>query len=116
MAERKITDLLAQELTPKPPSGSTPESHSVGADSTDLPPPGTPKYLTLERKDTRLRPGQLEELGKVTRKLNRRRKGAGERITDNTLIRLGVDLVLARAGDLVGCTEEELRQSLGLDP
>lgn len=114
MATRKITDILAQELTPEEPP-VTPETTPNAEAPDDAPPPGTPKYLTLERKDTRLRPGQLEELGKITRKLNRRRKGAGERITDNTLIRLGVDLVLARAGDLAGCTEEELRQSLGLE-
>jgi hypothetical protein len=50
----------------------------------------------------------------VRRTLNRARSGAGERITENTLIRIGVSLLLSRASELRGTTEEELRQSLGL--
>ena len=74
-----------------------------------------PKYLQLERKDTLLWPRQLNELTVLRRVLNRRRpKGAGERITENTLIRLAVDLLIANAGQLQGSTEEELRRSLGL--
>jgi hypothetical protein len=41
-------------------------------------------------------------------------KGAGERITENTLVRLAIDLLLANAGQLQGSTEDELRRSLGL--
>ena len=37
----------------------------------------------------------------------------GERTTENTLIRLTIDLI-ANAGQLHGSTEGELRQSLGL--
>jgi hypothetical protein len=76
--------------------------------------PGVPKYLRLERKDTLLWPGQLSELSVVRRTLNRARGGAGERITENTLIRIGVSLLLSRASELRGTTEEELWQSLGL--
>jgi hypothetical protein len=82
--------------------------------TSEVPTPGVPKYLQLERKDTLLWPGQMAELTVVRRMLNRARGGAGERITENTLIRIGVSLVLARAGELRGTTEEELRQSLGL--
>jgi hypothetical protein len=46
--------------------------------------------------------------------LNRNRGGAGERITQNTLIRVAVALLLSRTGDLAGTTEEELRRSVGL--
>lgn len=46
--------------------------------------------------------------------LNRARGGAGERITENTLIRVAISLLLSRASELRGTTEEELRQSLGL--
>jgi len=66
------------------------------------------KYLQLERKDTLLWPGQLNELTVLRRVLNRRKpKGEGERITENTLIRLAIDLLLANAGQLRGSTEDE---------
>lgn len=80
----------------------------------DLPTPDVPKYLRLDRKDTLLWPGQMAELTVLQRMLNKRRQGAGERITENTLIRIGVSLVLSRAAELRGVTEEELRRSLGL--
>lgn len=73
-----------------------------------------PKYLTLERKETRLHDGQLDQLTVLTRRLNKARNGAGERITDNTLIRVAVDLLLDQAGNLAGATENELRKSVGL--
>ncbi|BAQ63111.1 streptococcal hemagglutinin protein (plasmid) [Geminocystis sp. NIES-3708] len=74
-----------------------------------------PKYLTLVRKEARLTEGQLDDLTLLVRKLNRTRRGKGERITENTLIRLAVDLLLQRAEFLTGATEEDLRHSLGLD-
>ena len=65
--------------------------------------------------DTLLWPRQLNELTVLRRVLNRRRpKGAGERITENTLVRLAIDLLIANAGQLQGSTEDELRRSLGL--
>lgn len=72
-----------------------------------------PKYLTLLRKETRLREDQFDDLTALARTLNRRRKG-GERITENTLIRLAVDLLLKEADQLEGSTEEELREALDL--
>jgi hypothetical protein len=52
----------------------------------------------------------------LRRVLNRKKpKGAGERITENTLIRLAVDLLISRGGELQGSsTEEEMRRRLGL--
>jgi hypothetical protein len=72
----------------------------------------TPKWQELERKELRLRPGQLDELARLRRLLNRQRAGAGERITENTLIRVAVDLLLASSGQLAGATEDELRDSV----
>jgi hypothetical protein len=74
-----------------------------------------PKYLTLDRKEARLRPDQIEELTKLTKTLNRKRRGGGERITDNTLIRIAVDLLLKRVNEVTGKTEAEIQQNLGLD-
>ena len=70
-----------------------------------------PKYLTFARKDTRLHEDQLDDLAALSRKLNRQRKG-GDRITENTLIRIAVDLLLERANQLEGNTESELRKSV----
>jgi len=64
---------------------------------------------------------QADALTMLARRLNSERRGpdgkaVGERITDNTLLRLAIDLLLARADELKGRTEEELALSLGLDP
>jgi hypothetical protein len=48
------------------------------------------------RKECRLRPDQLDALTALARRLNRERKGKGERITENTLIRWAVDLLLEK--------------------
>jgi hypothetical protein len=77
-------------------------------------PSNIPKYLQLVRKETRLREDQLEQLTALARKLNRRRKG-GERITENTLIRVAIDLLLSKEAELAGTTEAELYQALGLE-
>ncbi|MBD2395472.1 hypothetical protein H6G11_14560 [Cyanobacterium aponinum FACHB-4101] len=69
----------------------------------------------MVRKEARLREEQLDDLTILVRKLNRSRKAKGERITENTLIRLAVDLLLQQKSSLTGINEEELRQSLGLD-
>jgi hypothetical protein len=59
-----------------------------------------------------LRADQLDELARLRRALNRQRRGEGERITENTLIRVAVDMLLGRADKLRGTTEDELRKSV----
>jgi hypothetical protein len=71
-----------------------------------------PKYLTLVRKEARLREDQLQDLTNLTRSLNRKRKGSGERITENTLIRIAVDLLMNQSDELKGTTEQELLASI----
>lgn len=73
-----------------------------------------PKYETFDRKEARLRADQTERLTKLTKSLNRKRKGRGERITDNTLIRIAVDLLLSKEDILEGTTEEEIKKVLDL--
>lgn len=75
-----------------------------------------PKYLTLPRKETRLTDAQLDALTVLSRRINKTRRGTGERITDNTLIRVAVDLLLERSEELSGTTEDGLRNSVGLGP
>jgi hypothetical protein len=86
---------------PVPEVGTTGETESQ-----------TPKWKGLERKELRLRADQLDELARLRRTLNRQRAGDGERITENTLIRVAVDMLLSRADRLRGTTEDELRKSV----
>ncbi|WP_125079717.1 hypothetical protein [Mycobacterium sp. P7213] len=72
------------------------------------------RYDKLERKETRLRPDQYSSLSELSRSLNRQRRGRGDRITENTLIRVAIDLLLSREAELAGATEADLRTSLGL--
>lgn len=73
------------------------------------------RWLTFERKETRLRPDQLAWLEDTRKDLNQKRGiGTGERLTDNTLIRLAVDLLRQREADLAGATEDDLAGNLGL--
>lgn len=67
-----------------------------------------PLYLELTRKEARFRQDQLNALTTLTRQLNRRRASTGERITDNTLIRVAVDMMLEVAESLNGATETDL--------
>lgn len=79
-----------------------------------------PRYLQLTRKEARFTEEQLDGLTVLTRRLNKRRGGAGERFTDNTLIRVAVDLLLSEADTLlaggVATTEDEIRGLLGVPP
>ncbi|MDR7254939.1 hypothetical protein J2X46_003941 [Nocardioides sp. BE266] len=73
-----------------------------------------PRYLQLERKDVRMRSDQLDSLTNLSRRLNKQRRGRGERITENTLVRVAIDLLMSQADELGGFTEDELRSSLGV--
>lgn len=106
----------APELAPVPTSVPAPKQEKpVKAAATATSTAPGPLYASLERKETRLREDQLAELATHARRLSRAKtvKG-GERITDNTLIRIGIDLLLQKADDLSGNTEAELRKSVGL--
>jgi hypothetical protein len=69
-------------------------------------------YLRFVRKDTRLREDQLEALTSHARRLNRKRRSAGPRVTENTLIRVAVDLLLDRIEVAVGDDEAALLKSV----
>lgn len=56
---------------------------------------------------------QYVALSRLVRVLARRRTDrSGPRLTENTLIRVAIDLLLARANRLIGNTEGELRASV----
>lgn len=73
---------------------------------------GLPKYARLTRKDARVRADQDAALSALAKALMRRRPAKVERITENTLIRVAIDLLLAHADELRGSTEDELRDSV----
>ena len=100
----KVTELQSNEL-----------SNSVTNVLSNSQTESIPKYLTLVRKEARLREDQLDELTSLARSLNRKRQGSGERITENTLIRIAVDLLMNHKSQLKGTTEQELSASVELD-
>ncbi len=106
---RKLAELVRSE-TQRPIDQESKQPRSSPKPQPDQP----PKYLTLVRKESRLREDQLDQLTALARKLNRQKKG-GERITSNTLIRVAVDLLLSQSDELSGSTEQELRTALGLE-
>jgi hypothetical protein len=74
-----------------------------------------PKYLALERKEARLRGDQVDSLASLARRVNRQKPSrGGERITENTLIRVAVDWLLSQEDYVGGSTEEEIRRGLGV--
>jgi hypothetical protein len=72
-----------------------------------------PNYLRFVRHDLRARAEQLEALAALRRRItaDRGRAERSERITDNTLIRVAIDLLLAHGDYLAGATEEQIRES-----
>ncbi|SIO86149.1 hypothetical protein [Nocardiopsis sp. JB363] len=114
---------LPKSVSPKvPKSGSTevPESQTPATaprrrKKAAPPKPEGPKWSTLERKETLLWPDQASGLTELRRSLQRRKRaagGGGERITENTLIRVAVATLLEHGDALTGVDEAELRESL----
>jgi len=80
-----------------------------------------PKYLKLKRREARVYEEQADALTILARRVNAGRRlqdgtMTGERITDNTLLRVAIDLLLERSEELRGTTEAEIAASLGLSP
>jgi hypothetical protein len=116
-AEKEVTDSgttkVSQSVTPKkeePPNNtpSKPETDTLTESETSE----VPKYLQLERKEIRLSRAQQRELTELSRDINKARKGKGERITENTLIRIAIALLLKQQENLKGVTELELLESV----
>lgn len=130
MARANLGDLLDRIADPTPSSSPTPPAAAPEPASTAVAPVAVPKeraprparptpaepseagYLDFVRKDTRLREDQLEALTVQARRLNRAKRNTGVRITENTLIRLGIDLLLTRIERAKGDDEAALLRSL----
>lgn len=135
IADVSINSIAANEPPSSRTAEETPPTHRT-ASTTEISPTPTPlrpdqpkrmrpvqrfnsdpahmRYDEYERKETRLRDDQYGRLTTASRKLNKHRKGSGERITENTLIRVAIDLLLDREDQLQGISESELRKSVGL--
>ena len=109
---REALPAARPEAPPSPRHPAQRERRRPEAGTTAVTGSQLPKWQRLERKELRLRADQLDELARLRRVLNRKRGGEGERITENTLIRVAVDVLLSRAGELRGATEDELRESV----
>ncbi|WP_086560136.1 hypothetical protein [Streptomyces africanus] len=79
---------------------------------TNKPDDDTPRYLTFVRTEARLTPEQVAAIAALRRRVAANRQDKAERITDNTLLRLAVDLLLANADRIKGDTEAEMRRAL----
>jgi hypothetical protein len=128
MPRANLSDLLGKvDEQPAVPT-SKPESTVVAESAAPKPVTAVPKslpkpkpaprataeplYLRLVRKETRLREEQYAALTQHARRLSRARRGQGARITENTLIRIAVDLFLERVETASGADEAELLRSL----
>lgn len=91
-----------------------PDETAAARGRSRVPAPPEPARPPIDpvRKEAQLREDQIVELQRLRRVVAGRRKTRTERITDNVLIRLAVDLLLADADKLQGDTEQELWESL----
>jgi hypothetical protein len=103
---------VTESVRPEVPTLTSGVTESVSSRVPEGDDPSLPRYLRLTRKEVRFREDQLDALDRVVRRLVRARRGGGERITENTLVRVAVDLLLERADALSGATEAELLRSL----
>jgi hypothetical protein len=97
----------ARSSSPTPPaSKKVSEPSEPAADS------HAPTYLRYVRKETRLREDQQNRLTLEARRLNRAKKTKGARITENSLIRVAVDVLLAQIDRAAGDDEDAIRKSM----
>ena len=104
VAAAEAVEVVAKPLTVRAPR---PTSTPTGRDNGEL-----PTYLRLVRKETRLREDQQNQLTLEARRLNRAKAAGTPRITDNTLIRIAVDLLLERVARADGDDESSILRSL----
>ena len=108
MKRKRLAELVREEAGALEVASAPKEERAEEAPPAQASPPGEgpgerplPPYLTYVRKECRLRPDQLDDLTALARRLNRERKGKGERITENTLIRLAIDIFLNQPQEVI---------------
>lgn len=105
------TEALAAAATTEP-ARTVPSVKPRAPRSKQTAEPELPAYLRLVRKETRLREDQQNQLTLHARKLNRAKAAGTARITDNSLIRVAVDLLLSRIEKASGDDERAILESL----
>lgn len=119
-AAKQDADVTPAEAPQHAVKAAAPKPRKAQKTSTQEPPAsvrdlaGGVGYDKLEAKAARIHERQVTALADLARRLNKQRGGEGHRITENTLIRLGIDLLLECSDDLTGTTEAELAASLKL--
>ena len=115
--ERIRLQALAKAAQGAAPGQATTQDVAAAAGEEEAPAASVrPHYTQLVRKELRVFQDQAVDLKILTMTINNSKLGMGERITDNTLVRVAIDLLLERKADLSGTTESELRESLNLPP
>jgi len=104
LAVAEPVEVVTKPLTVRAPRAAP---TLAGRDAGEL-----PTYLRLVRKETRLREDQQNQLTLEARRLNRAKAAGTPRITDNTLIRIAVDLLLERVARAAGDDESSILRSL----
>ena len=93
-------------LSTEPPPVQAAHADTVSIDDSG------PSYLRYVRKETRLREDQQNELTLQARRLNRAKKTQGARITENSLTRVAVDILLTKIERASGDDEDAIRKSI----
>lgn len=115
--QQVILQTAAKPAPATAPAQAEEQRTSAATGEEDMPAASVrPHYTQLVRKELRVFQDQAMDLKILTMTINNNKLGMGERITDNTLVRVAIDLLLERKADLSGTTESELRDSLNLPP
>ena len=127
MARQDLSAMLSTprqgESSPTPPVAATEPAESAEpsrsarveeAPASRQAPAGEAGYRSFARKETRVRDDQYTALTAHARRLTRTRPAGTERITENTLIRVAIDLLLRESDRIAGGSEAEIRKSVGL--
>ena len=127
MARQDLSAMLSTprqgESSPTPPVAATESAESAEpsrsarveeAPASRQAPAGEAGYRSFARKETRVRDDQYTALTAHARRLTRTRPAGTERITENTLIRVAIDLLLRESDRIAGASEAEIRKSVGL--
>jgi len=122
MARTNLGDLLGKVgdagPTSRPavpaPADHPPATRAAPTSPVEVPtqPDEGPRFLRFVRKDTRIREDQQAALTIQARRLNRAKGSAGSRITENSLIRVAIDLLLDRIDLAAGADEDAIRASV----
>ena len=111
----KVGDGSATSGTPDPaPPDNPPATRRALTSPVEVPtqPNEGPRFLKFVRKDTRIREDQQAALTIQARRLNRAKGSGGSRITENSLIRVAIDLLLDRIDLAAGADEDAIRASV----